>query len=162
MIDETYIAGGRKLDELLRTLPAKLSKNIMRAALRAGAVKYREAAKPKIPIRYGPLKKSLRVTTSTKNGVLRASLKVGNKQAWYGHFVEFGTQPHKIKAPKGHALKFGQTVVQEIEHPGSVAQPFMRPAADESHAAATAAVAGKLRERLTLAGLDVPAPDDVV
>lgn len=159
MADET-IAGGRELDAFLQQLPVKVEKNILRAALRAGANEFKEAAKQGAPVDEGDLRASIRVTTSTKRGTVYAKLRVGGKRAPHAHLVEFGTAAHKIKAKKQHALSFGGTTVREVDHPGARAQPFMRPAADSRPPAATAAVAAKIRERLTKEGINTPAPEE--
>lgn len=156
MSNERTIVGAKKLDELLATLAPKLQKNVMRAALRAGAVVYRNKVKEGVPVHLGDLKKSTRVSVKAKGGVVTASVKVGSFKAWYGHLVEFGTLPHKIKAKNARALEIGGAVVREVDHPGAAAKPFMRPAADGGHGPAIAAVVSKLRERLTTAGLNVP------
>lgn len=160
MSDER-IVGGRQLDEFLKTLAPKVEKNIMRSALRAGAAVYRAKTMEYVPVRLGDLRKSVRISAGSKGGKVTASVKVGNRKAWYGPLVEFGTQPHKIKPKDARALEIGGTVVREVDHPGATPHPFMRPAADASHAAATAAVATKIRQRLTLLGIDVPAPEEV-
>lgn len=158
--DDLAISGGKKLDDLLKTLPAKVQKNVMRSAVRAGLVVYRKAVKERVPVQLGELKKSVRVSMKVKDGVLTGSLKAGNRKAWYAQLVEFGTRPHKIQPKDAKALEIGGAVVEEVEHPGAAPHPYMRPGADASHAAALAAVVSKLRERLTLAGLDVPPPPD--
>ena len=61
----------------------------------------------------------------------------------YGPYVEYNTQPHIIKPKDKKALAFGKAVgttsdgatmrehvVKEVHHPGTTAQPFMRPAVD--------------------------------
>jgi HK97 gp10 family phage protein len=52
----------------------------------------------------------------------------------YGVYVEFGTSPHMILPRKKKALKFqmdGRDVfARKVSHPGTNAQPFMRPALD--------------------------------
>lgn len=161
MSNEKYIAGGKQLDDLLKTLPMKVQKNMLRSAMRAGAAVYRAKARENVPVHLGALKKSIRITSNSKQGWVRASVKVGNAVAWYAHLVEYGTRAHKIKAAKGRALRLGQVVVAEVDHPGAQAHPFMRPAADDGHAGAIDAVKAKLRERLTLQGLDVPAPEEL-
>lgn len=158
--DDLIISGGKKLDELLKTLAPKVQKNVMRSAARAGAVVYRDRVKELVPVHLGELKKSIRITTKSQKGIVSASLKAGNKKAWYAKLVEFGTRPHTIKPKDAKALEIGGVVVEQVEHPGAQQRPFMRPGADASHAAALAAVVSKLRERLTLAGLDVPPPPD--
>lgn len=161
MSNDTTIAGGRQLDDLLKTLAPKVQKNIMRAALRAGAAVYRDKVKELVPEKSGALKKSVRISTGTKRGVTTASVKAGNRKTWYVQLVEYGTQPHKIKARNARALSIAGTLVREVDHPGAEPKPFMRPAADASHTAAVAAVAAKIRERLTLEGINVPPPEAV-
>lgn len=158
MADET-ILGGRQLAEFLQQLPVKVEKNIMRAALRAGAAVIREEAKAQVPIDSGALRRSLKVSTNTKNGRITAKLKVGGKLAPHAHLVEFGTKPHKIKPKRQQALSFGGTVAREVDHPGARPRPFMRPAFDSHSSEAVAAVAAKVRERLTNEGINVPAPE---
>jgi len=159
-MDDQAIIGGRELDAFLQQLPAKIEKNIMRAALRAGANEFKKAAQHGVPVDDGALKRSIRVTTRTKKGTVYASLKAGGKKAPHWHWVEFGTTAHKIKASPEHALSFGGTTVREVDHPGARPQPFMRPAFDSAAAAAIAAAIAKIRERLTLAGINVPAPEE--
>lgn len=159
MADEQAIIGGRELDAFLQQLPVKVERNILRAAMRAGANEFKKAARAGVPVDDGDLKSSLRVTTRTKGGTVYASLKAGGKRAPHWHWVEFGTAAHKIKAKRDHALSFNGTTVREVDHPGARAQPFMRPAFDSAAAAAIAATAAKIRERLTLAGINVPAPE---
>jgi hypothetical protein len=53
----------------------------------------------------------------------------------YGADVEYGTQPHIIRASPGGVLAFpgggGSTVfAQEVHHPGTSPQPYMGPAFD--------------------------------
>ncbi|QOY96332.1 HK97 gp10 family phage protein [Massilia sp. UMI-21] len=159
MADET-IAGGRALDALLQTLPVKVEKNILRAAMRAGAAVFREQAKANVPVDSGALRRSLKVSVNTKRGKVTAKLKAGGRLAPHAHLVEFGTKPHKIKPKKQQALAFGGHVAREVDHPGARPQPFMRPAFDGRSTAAIAAVGAKIRERLTSEGIDVPAPEE--
>lgn len=155
---EQVIAGGRELDDLLQTLAPKIRKNIMRAALRAGAAEIREEARRQVPSDTGTLRRSIRVTTRAKGGESSASVKAGNSQAFYAHMVEFGTRSHTIKPKKTDALLLPVGPRREVAHPGSRARPFMRPAADAAFSAAINAVQKKLRERLTQQGLNSPAP----
>jgi HK97 gp10 family phage protein len=154
---DAVIVGGRELDDLLRTLPVKMHKNINRAALRAGAAVYLREVQQRIPEDTGQLKASARITTRAKGDEVSASVKVGNFVAWYAHLVEFGTRAHVEAVPTG-AMRFGGVVTREVHHPGIVGQPFMRPAADQGFNEAVAAVTRKIRERLTKQGLITPAP----
>ena len=160
MADEQAIIGGRELDAFLQQFPVKTEKNILRAALRAGAVVFRSEARQNVPVDEGDLQASIRVTTRTRRGTVYTSVKAGGKRAPHWHWIEFGTGAHKIKPKKQEALSFGGTVAREVDHPGGRPKPYMRPAFDSAQRAALAAVAAKIRERLTLEGINSPAPED--
>lgn len=181
------ISGGRELQELLETLPGKMQKNINRAGLRAGAAVLLPAVKQNIPVYHGDLRDSARITTRAKGSGVSASVKVGNKKAWYANLVEHGTRPHYIKVSdedrgpgrgigrRGTAarretlasirtvnrrvLQIGANFVgPSVHHPGSRPHPFARPAIDEKLPEVLDAVTKKIRERLTKQGLNNPAP----
>lgn len=160
-MSEETITGGRELDVFLQTLPVKVERNILRAALRAGANEFKAEAKSRIPVAHGDLLRSARVTTGSKAGVVYARLKVGGKNAPHWHWVEFGTAAHKIMPKGAGALHFGATTVDAVHHPGAKPHPFMRPAFDAKSTAAIAAVAAKIRERLTAEGINSPAPETI-
>lgn len=155
---DEIVAGGAELDDLLRTLPVKMHRNINRAALRSGAKVYLDEVKQQIPKDSGQLRASARITTRAKGNEISASVKVGNFVAWYAHLVEFGTRPHTIKASGNGAMRFGGVTVREVQHPGTRAQPFMRPTADQKLGEAVQAVRLTIRKRLTKQGLAVPPP----
>lgn len=185
MADETTITGGRQLHELLQSLPAKIEKNIMRAALRAGAAVIRDEARAQAPVDMGDLRRSIRVSASARGGTVKASVKAGDKKAFYAHMVEYGTKPHLIKVREEdrpinyrltrkrgalthvsmrtinrRGLMIGTNFVgPKVEHPGARPSPFMRPALDNASDKAIKAVADKVRERLTKEGINVPAPE---
>lgn len=171
------LVGARDLDRLLQTLPAKVEKNILRASLRAGAVVFLAEVKQRIPAVSGDLRKSARVTTRQGRGQVSASVKVGNKKAYYAQMVEFGTRPHVISVTDvdrginrrtgrqisistvNRSLRLGGTLIgPSVKHPGSRPHPYARPAADAAAPAAIAAIQAKIRERLTAEGLNTPAP----
>lgn len=156
---DEVVHGGRELQDMLDTLPGKMQKNINRAGLRAGAAVLLAEVKQNIPVASGALRDSARVTSRARGAEVSASVKVGNRVAWYAHLVEFGTRPHVIKPknPRG-TMQFGGITARSVNHPGTRARPFMRPAADSKTPEALAAVAKKIRERLTKQGLNTPAP----
>lgn len=158
-MSQENITGGAALDALLQSLPAKMETNVMRSALRAGAAVYLAQVKQNIPVKDGALRQSARITTKkNRDGSVSASVKVGNRQAFYAQMVEFGTRSHVIAPRTGRLQIGGQFVGGAVEHPGSRPRPFMRPAADEKFTAAVAAVQKKVRDRLRAQGLDVPDP----
>jgi len=57
-----------------------------------------------------------------RKGMAEYEVRAGDDQAWYGHLVEFGTNPHAIP----NAFGLGITV----QHPGASPHPFLVPAAE--------------------------------
>jgi HK97 gp10 family phage protein len=160
MSDDRNITGGAELDAFLKTLAPKIEKNIMRSALRAGAKVFKAEAQANVPVRLGTLRKSVRVSGGSKKGEVFASVKAGNKKAWYWHFIEFGTGAHRIGPKVAKALLVGGAVVEKINHPGAQAKPFLRPALDVKADEAIAAITAQIRKRLTLEGINTPAPEE--
>lgn len=156
--DQT-ILGGRALDDALKSLAPKIEKNIMRSALRAGVNVIKKEAQQEVPVKTGLLRKSLRVSTKSKNGVVTAVLRADSRIAPHAHLVEFGTRPHKIKPRNGDALVIGSYVVADVDHPGARPHPFFRPSFDSKASQAITAVAEQIRKRLTKEGINVPAPE---
>lgn len=158
---DQIIGGGQALDDLLKTLPAKLQKNITRTALRAGAAVLLAEAKRNVPTDSGALARTLRISTRNKAGLVSASVKAGGKHkgadVFYAHMVEYGTKPHKILPKKqGGVMQFGGIKTRMVNHPGTTARPFMRPAVDAKFIESVNAVREKIRERLAHNGLNVP------
>lgn len=179
----TKFKGGKELQDLLNTLPAKMERNVMRSALRAGAAVIRDAARENINDDTGALSKSVRVSTRARRGEVTATVKAGNKKAFYAHMVEFGTAPHLIEARdedrptrktrkgekkvsigtmnrmiKQGSLKIGENFIGPVVmHPGAAPKPFMRPAIDQKQDEAVRAVGEQIRKRLTKAGINAPA-----
>lgn len=159
MADES-IVGGRELDAFLQQLPVKAERNILRAALRAGANEFKAEVKQNLAasgtIETGALLKSVKVSTNAKGGRVTANLRVGNKKAWYGHLIEFGVKAHGVK--KGADRETGKYQDGKL-HPGFAERPFIRPAFDTTASRAVVAVGKKIRERLTAEGINAIAPE---
>jgi HK97 gp10 family phage protein len=158
MAQDVVIKGGKEVGEFLKTLPAKIRRNVIRSALRAGAKVIADEAKANAPVQDGDLRRSIRVSTRVKGDKASASAKVGNKKVWYSHFVEFGTAAHRIAAKNGKVLSFNGVFRKEVMHPGTRAKPFMRPALDAKSTEAINAVGRHIGKRLTKLGLNAP-PD---
>lgn len=163
------ILGGKELAKALAELPIKIERNIMRAALRAGASVVATEARRNVPVDSQELKRSIRTSSNSKRGMVEANAVVGNRKAkkgWYATFVEFGTAPHMIRAGKNKPmLSFRDRNgvwhrVLEVNHTGAKAKPFMRPAFDTKSEEAIKAVADKIRERLTNENINVVAPEN--
>lgn len=147
---ELHVTGLAEIQKLLDTLPAKLSANIMRGALRAGCNVIKETAKQMAPVgppsvkgakQYGgyagALRDSIRVGAKIKGGKVTAYVKAGGNSkkgadVFYAHMLEYGFRPVGVHK-----------------------QPFMRPALDSQASAAIVAAAEYMKARLsTKQGLD--------
>jgi len=124
------VTGLEDLNKQLALLAPNIQKKLMRGALRAGLKLTLARARDGVHAVSGDLEKSLRISTSARGGIVKATLKAGNKAAFYAHMVEFGTAAHAIEAKNGKAISFGGHEYTKLEHPGAVARPFMRPALD--------------------------------
>lgn len=161
------ILGGKALAKALSELPTKIEKNIMRAALRAGAAVIAAEARNNVPVDSAELKSTIRTSSNAKRGMVEANAVVGTrKKGWYATFVEFGTAPHIIKAGKNKpVLSFRDRNgvwrrATQVNHTGATAKPFMRPAFDTRGDEAVKAVAEKIRERLTDQNINKVAPEN--
>ena len=152
------VKGLRELAQALQTLPAKVEANILRGALRAGAMRIRNIARQTSAFRdrTGALRRSIRVTVRRRGGRIIARVVAGNKRAWYAHIIERGAQAHAITG----RLRIGdQIITGTVQHPGVIARPFMRPAADTGAQQALVAMREYMRQRLALKhGIDIPGP----
>lgn len=154
MSDTVYVKGLDQLQKFLDQLPAKVERNVMRGALRAGARDaILPAAKAGVHNVSGDLQKSLRVSVRAKRGTVTAAVKT---DLFYAKFVEYGTRRHWITSRDGKALSIGGLFfVKAVEHPGTAPRPFLRPALDTQAAAAVLAAGEYIRNRLaTKEGLD--------
>jgi len=177
MAKELNVTGLDELQKFMTQLPAKLEKNVMRGALRAGAKEIMIDAKAKAPVGApnqenkklyggypGALRDSLRIGTSVKFNTIIAYIRAGGRNkktgaiAYYAHMVEYGTKRHLIIPKKrGGKLKIGNSLVSAVMHPGTKARPFMRPALDSRASAAVNAAAAHMRKVLARKyGLNAP------
>ena len=162
------VTGLKELDALLKTLPAKVEGNVMRGAMRASLKVIGDVAKTNLAsngtIKTGTLQKSIRVgfkrKSETRYGWMRGMLTAGNEDAWYAHFIEFGTasfytgkgksvgKPYEIRPKNRKSLFFAGLMREVIGHPGIHPQPFMRPAFDQANGKAITTFADYVRARL--------------
>lgn len=161
-MSDVQIKGLAELQRALDELPAKIEKNIMRGALRAGAKVIRDEAIVLAPKLSERMANSIRHGTKMSGSQVQAYVRAGKHRAndydhgYYARFVEFGTKAHIIRARRGKALAIG---VSKVDHPGSRPHPFIRPALDNKGQAAVEAMREYIRTRLlTKHGIDVPAP----
>lgn len=153
MANEIKVEGLAELQKMLDQLPAKLEANIMRGGLRAASNIYRDRARSNVSAisKSGDLRKSIKVGTKFSKGLVSATITAGSKSAFYAHFFEFGTAsfytgsgksvggpykiPGKTKGGKStrnkKALAFGDSVYNNVTHPGVRPVAFMRNAFDQ-------------------------------
>lgn len=153
-MSEIRVKGLADLNKFLQQLPAKMEQNVLRSALRAGANVVKEEAKANVPVDSGVLRDGLKVSTNSRRGRVTANVKATGKHAFIAPWIEYGTAAHKI-ASKGKGLFFGGLFARSVEHPGSRAKPFMRPALDAKAQEAVIAAANAIKRRLaTKNGID--------
>lgn len=170
------VAGLAELQRNLDELPAKIERNIMRGALRAGANVIADEARRLVPVQSGQLKESIRVSVRPlPGGRIVATVKAGGRfkvykggtaikgapyktdrkyggvdyhAPYYAHFVEFGTSRHWIKPRNRKSLFIAGLLREVVDHPGARPKPFMRPAFDGKAQAAIEAMAEYIRNRI--------------
>lgn len=165
---QVSIKGLKELDDLLKTLPANIQKNVMRGAMRSGLGEIRDIAKNILSsdghVATGNLRKSIRVSfarKSEKYGWMRGYVKAGDDKAWYSHIIEFGSgsyyagnksqskrAPYEIKPKNRKSLFFAGLMKEVVVHPGVRPSPFMRPALDSGSNRAIEAFAAYVAKRL--------------
>ena len=161
------IKGLAELDKLLKDLPVKVERNVIRGALRAGQKTMQDAAKAKLrqngSVRTGELERSIRIRFRRKSerfGWVRSYLIAGNKKAWYAHLIEYGTgsfytgtgnnskkKPYDIKPKNRKSLFFAGIARKLVTHPGIEPRPFMRPAWDATNQQSVDSIAEYIRTR---------------
>ena len=158
---ELRVEGLEELHRALAALPTNIEKNIMSGAIRAGLNVLKKRAQANVPINQGVLKKSIKVSVSTKFGRVKGKLKAGNNFAWYAHIVEFGSgsfysgvgtksrrAPYIIKAKEGGGLFFNGVIREQVIHPGIRPSAYMRRSLDAGIDEPLSEVAAYVRKRL--------------
>lgn len=139
MAKNLKFVGIEELSQVLDALAGdkKLSNRVVRGILNKAAKPIIQKAKELAPEGDGDLKKSIGAIPGRGQGkgeqVYVGPRRGGRFKGYAGHLVEYGTAPHIIKAKAAGGLLHlrGNVFVEEVHHPGAVAHPFMRPAADQ-------------------------------
>jgi len=168
-----HIKGLAELGKFMQELPQKIERNVLRAALSAGAQVVKEAAKANCPVGEtssknkriyggyaGALKKSIRVGSkiNLRKGQVVAYVRAGGKSrkstadTYYAHIIEYGAVGHRIGSKKYnnrlYIEKYGRWVQGPVNHPGMKGKPYMRPALDAESERAILVIANFIRNRL--------------
>lgn len=155
MADLRHVRGLSQLNAMLQQLPAKVERNVLRGALRAGAQPVLADAKATVPVDSGLLRDGLKISTTAKGGRVTARVRATGKHAFIAAWMEYGVAAHQIAAGKGGWLFFGGNYAKAVQHPGIQPRPFMRPALDSQAGPAVVAAGNYIKRRLsTKHGLD--------
>lgn len=126
----TTFVNGAQIAEALKRAPHEVIPQLKGAISRSVELVQRTAMR-KAPVNKqsggGNLRQSIKTYIDPLRGRVAAEAK-------YAAAVEMGTSPHIIRA-HGKTLanrRTGQFFGKTVQHPGTRAQPFMRPAVDDS------------------------------
>lgn len=147
MVETVQIIGLKQLTDNLKKIGKVAEGDAAITMTRAGAGVFKKAAKEKVPVDTGKLKKNIIVKQISKAPHILYVTTIrpykkgkGEKKGTgvrYAHLVEFGTKTHpepkKGKKAKGPMLiAKGGKLFWNVHHPGVEPHPFMRPAFDEN------------------------------
>ena len=90
------LKGGRELMAFLDALPAKIEKNVLRGALRAGAKVIQQEARANVSAKSGLTRKAIKIDTVTDGGQIKARVKLRGKHSYLGWWLEHGVGAHLI------------------------------------------------------------------
>lgn len=136
-INDKIVLNFRDVRRALEDLPKRVTNNVVRRAIYAGAVLVRDDARRRVPVDTGALRNAIVAQANAKKpGEVTASIGVARKQFTRGKRA--GKQPRRY----AHLVEFGT--------PKKGARPFLRPAVDTNVDAILDAVAEKMRQ-----GVDV-------
>ncbi|MEU7431086.1 HK97-gp10 family putative phage morphogenesis protein [Streptomyces sioyaensis] len=119
----------RAYERGLRRYLGRMSDDVHRAVERTGTDVQNEARRL-APVDTGRLRSSIVARPTPGRG---AGYEVGTNVT-YAAAVEFGTAPHVIVPRNGKALYWpgARHPVAKVNHPGTKAQPFLRPAVEKT------------------------------
>lgn len=146
--------GLRDVMRALDQLPKELQKSAEKAVLRAGGKPILKAAKSKVPVDTGNLKKSLGISVhANRSGWISA--RVGPRK---GFKSKNKTGRSRVRATKGKRSTWQEGKLADAQEiswyvetgtPTAAAQPFIRPAIDSAAGEVLSAMAGGLDKHLT-------------
>ncbi|MGY2133651.1 HK97-gp10 family putative phage morphogenesis protein [Hymenobacter sp. HD11105] len=128
--------GFKELGQVLDALPGRLGPQTVLGILKKGAKPMVEEARRLASNAdvTGDLTRSIGAINGRGRGkgmqVYVGPRRGGGFKGYHGHLLEYGTAPHRIKPINGKALSYGGSAYAGVNHPGTAAQPFMRPAFD--------------------------------
>ncbi|MFW2829879.1 HK97 gp10 family phage protein [Sphingomonas sp. ID0503] len=164
--------GRASMDAALKALPGRLAANVLRGGLRVGAKVIADRAGELTHDRELAAT-SIKVSTSTRGGVVTAKVQIKGPHAYRGPWGEFGTDPHFIavadeqrqgmtvrrindQEKKGVLVIGGNFIAGTVHHPGARPYPFLRPAFDEKQDEALAAAGQYVHARIAKGDINTP------
>jgi HK97 gp10 family phage protein len=118
----------RQYERGLRRVLGRMSDEVRRAVVQTG-VDVQNRARELCPVDTGRLRSS--IVHRTEGGGRSVGVVIGTNVS-YAADVEYGTKPHVILPKNKKALYWpgASHPVSKVNHPGTRAQPFMRPAVE--------------------------------
>ncbi|KPF47070.1 HK97-gp10 family putative phage morphogenesis protein [Rhizobium sp. AAP43] len=167
------VQGIRELEAKLAAIPPRVVK-LTRKAMEKSAQELVDMMKRLVPTESGDLRDSIGWTwgdaptgsftifqvrnskaEEASYGALRITVFAGNKEAFYAHFVEFGTAPHNVSRGGGNKSFKGKPV----PHPGARAQPFFYPAWRALRKRIQSRIKREMKKGIRFIGPDLPGDD---
>lgn len=156
MTGSVKLKGVGDLKKKFAKLAAKAQNKIGRRGLAEAAKVYRKEMRTRAPKDTGKLRKSIRYKIRRqRRGLFRGRVGVTG-EAYYARFIEYGSSPHRIpskttgrgrnKKESTARVSFDGGVYISVQHPGTAAKPFIRPAFDAATKKAIEASKKKLWE----------------
>lgn len=157
------LKGVEELKKKLEALSDVSRSQVLLSAARKSMQVYSKSARSKAPVADGDLRNSIGPEKVKGNGREKIALAVGprrrkgskNAQGWHAHLVEYGTiRRHAVgkntlrrRGNKRVAVIGGKTVM--VEHTGTMpAQPFLRPAWDETNQKVLSSFSDELAKKI--------------
>ena len=139
-----------ELGAVLDGLPGKFGDQVVDGILRKAAgplVRQAKALSSNADV-TGETTKSIGIIANRRTNTITVGPRRGNGfKGYHAHLLEYGTAPHIIAAKAaGGLLRWAGGAATHVSHPGSAAQPFMRPAFDATGTQMVESIKDQCRE----------------
>lgn len=158
MDSRVKVFGLKEFNDFCKQMPQRVERNVMRAAMYAGAVVFRDQARVLAPVRRGRLRKNIVAKRGRgKPGIVEAKVGVDVKKAadnaFYWRFVEMGTSggylmPYKGRFTRRKALSWpgaAHPISRPVTHPGIRARRFLTGSFNMKHNEALSAIVKRIK-----------------
>lgn len=154
MTGSVKLKGVGDLKKKFAQLAIKAQTKIGRRGLAEAAKVYRKEIRSRAPRETGKLRRSIRYRIRRKRRGHFVGRVGVTGEAFYARFIEYGSSPHRIpsetvgrgrnKEKNTAKVKIGEGIYSAVDHPGTNARPFIRPAFDSASRKAIDAAKKKL------------------